>query len=228
MIKRVNSPSQVWGYFFALSSILISHSSNAAIVSVEPDGFVEGTNIETAYAGVTLSVEGRPDATVIAIDGFSSFNSTNIATTGSLVFGYTPPVASLPTGQDWDQTTFGLLRADFDVQTDFIQIDLIYNDDDVGGLWAYDSFGNLLDSVIAQGDGRGVSSSFCPPFCDTFTTVSILRETNDIAYILVGGVNAEGLFLDNMQFNAVPVPAAIWLFGSGLIGLVGLARRKKT
>lgn len=27
--------------------------------------------------------------------------------------------------------------------------------------------------------------------------------------------------------SAVPVPAAIWLFGSGLIGLVGFARRKK-
>jgi len=26
----------------------------------------------------------------------------------------------------------------------------------------------------------------------------------------------------------VPVPAAVWLFGSGLIGLVGLARRKKS
>ena len=26
----------------------------------------------------------------------------------------------------------------------------------------------------------------------------------------------------------VPVPAAVWLFGSGLIGLVGVARRKKT
>lgn len=26
--------------------------------------------------------------------------------------------------------------------------------------------------------------------------------------------------------SAVPVPAAVWLFGSGLIGLVGLARRK--
>ena len=25
----------------------------------------------------------------------------------------------------------------------------------------------------------------------------------------------------------VPVPAAVWLFGSGLLGLVGLARRKK-
>ena len=27
--------------------------------------------------------------------------------------------------------------------------------------------------------------------------------------------------------SAVPVPAAIWLFGSGLIGLIGLARRKR-
>jgi hypothetical protein len=27
--------------------------------------------------------------------------------------------------------------------------------------------------------------------------------------------------------TVVPVPAAVWLFGSGLIGLVGLARRKK-
>ena len=26
--------------------------------------------------------------------------------------------------------------------------------------------------------------------------------------------------------SAVPVPAAVWLFGSGLIGLVGIARRK--
>ena len=27
--------------------------------------------------------------------------------------------------------------------------------------------------------------------------------------------------------TVVPIPAAVWLFGSGLIGLVGLARRKK-
>lgn len=30
----------------------------------------------------------------------------------------------------------------------------------------------------------------------------------------------------NVDFAPVPVPAAVWLFGSGLIGLIGLARRK--
>ena len=51
------------------NATFISHSSIAAFIS-----------IETPYDGVTLSVEGRPDATVIAIDGFFSFNSANVAT----------------------------------------------------------------------------------------------------------------------------------------------------
>ena len=28
--------------------------------------------------------------------------------------------------------------------------------------------------------------------------------------------------------NAVPIPAALWLFGSGIIGLIGIAKRKKS
>jgi len=32
---------------------------------------------------------------------------------------------------------------------------------------------------------------------------------------------------DLMDFN-VPIPSAVWLFGSGLLGMVGIARRKKT
>ena len=34
--------------------------------------------------------------------------------------------------------------------------------------------------------------------------------------------------LYNVTITAVPVPAAVWLFGSGLLGLVGVARRKKS
>jgi hypothetical protein len=32
--------------------------------------------------------------------------------------------------------------------------------------------------------------------------------------------------VDDLELNAVPVPAAAWLFGSGLIALFGLARRR--
>ena len=30
-----------------------------------------------------------------------------------------------------------------------------------------------------------------------------------------------------VDVQAIPVPAAVWLFGSGLLGLIGIARRKK-
>ena len=32
--------------------------------------------------------------------------------------------------------------------------------------------------------------------------------------------------IDNCRASVVPVPAAVWLFGSGLLGLIGVARRK--
>lgn len=47
---------------------------------------------------------------------------------------------------------------------------------------------------------------------------------NTGAYNLV----SSGAFTDirGMEFSVVPVPAAVWLFGSGLLGLAGFARRK--
>lgn len=46
----------------------------------------------------------------------------------------------------------------------------------------------------------------------------------------IEGCNAD-YFIDNVSIvadvNPIPVPAAVWLFGSGLIGLVGIARKKK-
>ena len=42
---------------------------------------------------------------------------------------------------------------------------------------------------------------------------------------LAGTVLIDDLYLG---VSAVPVPAAVWLFGSGLLGLVGVARRRKS
>ena len=51
---------------------------------------------------------------------------------------------------------------------------------------------------------------------------------SEIAFLPNGA--RDGFGLDNVHIgnslSAVPIPAAVWLFGSGLIGLIGLARRK--
>lgn len=42
-----------------------------------------------------------------------------------------------------------------------------------------------------------------------------------------GGANNYEFVIDNLDVAAVPIPAALWLFASGLLSLAGIARRKK-
>ena len=59
---------------------------------------------------------------------------------------------------------------------------------------------------------------------------SLTTATADRDYTAKGKTVHVGLYAEwdaSTQFIApVPVPAAVWLFGSGLLGLAGLARRK--
>jgi hypothetical protein len=40
-----------------------------------------------------------------------------------------------------------------------------------------------------------------------------------------GASTSYGMY--GIEISQVPLPAAVWLFGSGLIGLIGISRRKK-
>ena len=102
---------------------------------------------------------------------------------------------------------------------------------DAGGIWSIslNSGGTILDSLgsvalLSAGNGLALGSG----------NLIVLGDIN----MLDGPGNSGGflkedngvLFQNAIEYSvsAVPVPAAVWLFGSGLLGLVGVARRKKS
>ena len=93
--------------------------------------------------------------------------------------------------------------------------------------------------INALADGINVSySMLLPPddwgFSGPNSEIYLGVEFENIkAFTFTSTGTSDGFGLDEFFIDqeapppAVPVPAAVWLFGSGLLGLVGMARRKK-
>lgn len=191
----------------AISLSAISLQAQALLITCEPDSFAAGTDMTNACAGVTLSVELRSDTVVSQVPFVAGAVST-----GSRVFGHTTDAFGWG-DSDADPERF---RADFDMLTSFVSIDLIGNNgSDFGFLRAYDVGGSLLDEILT---GQLTSG-------DIFTA-SFTRASADIAFIRAAGINGDNLNLDNLQFSTVPEPAMFALLGIGLVG-IGWSRRKK-
>lgn len=65
----------------------------------------------------------------------------------------------------------------------------------------------------------------CSDSISTSGMVSVTFDVTSGTTYAFGADAGAGVYTES--FSAVPVPAAVWLFGSGLLGLVGIARRKK-
>jgi len=91
-------------------------------------------------------------------------------------------------------------------------------------------FDFLSDDANAQFGG---TSFFDPPvtptgaFSGSGTGTPTLTGPYSLTIVAAISHSGSGVTSFDAEIRAIPVPAAAWLFGSGLLGLVGVARRKK-
>lgn len=84
-----------------------------------------------------------------------------------------------------------------------------------------------LSNVLIDGVGLSLTSGAISGAWTTFTGTFTATSASSLLSINNGAPGNPIVFVDNVSVvSAVPVPAAAWLFGSGLIGLIGLSRRK--
>ena len=198
-------------------------------------------NLGTVFSDTSVAPDGpAPYATVVFDDGGSS-GSVTMTLTMSANIG---------------QAILTQLYINFDDTLDVTKLELEYDFASTGDE-ASNPINIGMNAFQADGDGLyDILFDFPPPpemgGNDEFLTAgevviyNIISEdaitANSFNFLSAPGGGENGPFLAAAHFQrtgigqedsawvgagVIPVPAAVWLFGSGLIGLVGVARRRK-
>jgi len=170
------------------------------------DAVTFGTSMDTAL--VNYGDQGFRYATETEVSDLFSFFFTNFSDSGSgtMTVGEDPDLLLIQERNSWlvgfgthEQTTGSDLG-----QT--LYSAGMYLDDDDGSV-QYAGFKIFLD----------------PDVSTKFYSTEFVTSSN----LLTNSYNPNlGVFMVRDYVPAVPIPAAVWLFGSGLLGLVAVARRK--
>jgi hypothetical protein len=94
------------------------------------------------------------------------------------------------------------------------------------------SFINLFDTTdgsgayLFEGFERSLNNAYMVEV-SLATVPSGFIATTPTSLYFVDPASGNPILTADFGFQAVPVPAAAWLFGSGLLGLLGMARRKR-
>jgi hypothetical protein len=173
------------------------------------DGSSDITNGQLNFDVEALTAAGIPGLTV------SEFGDYTLAGTGSTATSVSVGISVFATITEVD----GAPITPFTVNASTSSLyDLVNN----AGITVPWSSGVSIDFNLALSD-EGISYTSGVTEFEFVMNNQLLAisETGTIAFISKKG------FQVDLQPTVVPVPAAFWLFGSGLIGLVGIARRKK-
>jgi len=201
----------------------LTFNAKATIISYNADDYALHTTANNLLPGIALSVVSpNPIITGDTIIG----TKTNTGTIqNDHAFGYTQTNGNIFTAYSNYSASIHsrVLKIELDSNTNYFG--LLFDNGGrsfIGQLTAFDSSGNVLAEVLTE-IPPGYTSSINP------TWASISLATNDISYVFANAYGGTVASVDIIEFNAVPVPtpSIIWLFGSGFLVLIGLARRMK-
>jgi len=198
-----SSDSSVNITLFQVDSVLAGVTTGGGSTLLDRDGFLEWT----------VSVD--PDPLIQAV--FTVSNSSTNTRTFDLTFG-------LPTALVGPVLKRGSLSADFaDAGSDGVAgLEILGWD----GLVDASPVLSLLSGSFACSGGPGCSGSIAPvsegPLFDVASVSNAIGI--NLVFSLSGGDTATFDTVFEVVPAPVPVPAAVWLFGSGLIGLAGILR----
>ena len=203
---------------------LYSFSSQAALVKGDSTG---GSILESA-GGTTATgsfvTAAAAAVALIPVDGYESWDL--LGDPSNLVVTYDFGAPTTITGLGWDVTITPS-----------------------GDSWYSEAIVAFSDSVLGQqvfltpGAGDTFSNSGVPLPYNSGGIIDLTDDAGIPDIVLADGIlrlefhesfddvpdviDAVWYGTLSVEFTVVPVPAAVWLFGSGLLGLVGMARRKK-
>ena len=85
--------------------------------------------------------------------------------------------------------------------------------------WSWVNSNPSMASLNIGGNASGTFNDTTNAF-----NISWTRAFTGVPFLTTGSFSLQG----TAQLAAVPIPAAMWLFGSGLVGLVGVLRRMRS
>jgi len=198
------------------TALVLSTGSNAEIISVDWNN--AGDNLITRDLSTGLEWLDLTETAGLTYD----FVSSNLGDSG-FFDGWA--YASTSEVEAFFNSAGGIGPYDYNAPSPFN--DLVVQDllESWGTLHSHNTqrFSNFVTSHIPQIDWHGTGIIY-------YSTNTPAVGYMDADFTSGGLFNSEGV--PNVghalvRVSAVPIPAAVWLFGSGLIGLIGLARRKK-
>jgi hypothetical protein len=246
-LPSIASASVITFDFTGLLTVTYSNGNiipnSSAATATDPDGLrtpvaaslTYDTNVGISSTTLTITMGDFFGAQAVIHDIIPVSISGNTITATMLGDWYDPyNYFNLPIQIQWDAT--GLVNAaSYGLQVgDKISGNSLYRSDGGGGFTLLtSSIGSAQpysDTLLTQCYDAG-DCSYLPALQDyapLAATSGTLGFTTDPflgirTYLDIGSGNS----MEVTSVSSVPVPAAVWLFGSGLLGLLGMARRTK-